>query len=285
MTFDTIFRATGAEPSTIDIRDFAYVPDKASLSPIKGGQRYAPGDIDDQHRVGICTAISLTMNAQRALGMKFSADFQYLLQKKFYDKNWNEGSSARAALHTAYTYGFLPEVEWTHTTEKDRELPYSRYVEKLKAIPDAEVQRLLAVASQYKRLSGYAAVPIDRDKLASAIDESKAGLIVRFVIDNQWYRRPIEPLRKPVKPISGHLINYTNYDGNSFRVANSWGVDWCDDGTAYGSLLTYTPTEAWLPYYLELPKHIETQKEKLLTLQGELLSLLQKVIALFNLKK
>lgn len=276
--------STGAEPSPLDIRDFKYIPDKAALAaPLKGGERYAPEDIEDQHRVGICTAISLTMNARKALGLKFSADFQYLLQKKFYDKNWREGSSARSALTIAKNYGMLPEEHWSHTTEADRKLSYSRYIEKLKAIPDEEIDRLIKIANGFK-LAGFAQVPIERDKLASAVDESRAGLIVRFVVGREWYTAPIEPLRRAVTPISGHLITYCNYDGMSYRVANSWGDDWADKGTAYSLLTTYQPTEAWIPYYNDLPDPIQKQKDELNTLLGQLLTLVQKMVAILNLK-
>lgn len=275
--------ATGAEPSAVDIRDFTYKPDKAN---IKGGSRYQPEDIQDQHRVGICTAISLTQNAKKALGIEFSADFQYLLQKKFYDKNWNEGSSARSALHIAKTYGMLPQNEWTHTMERDRKLSYSRYIQKLQAVSDAEIERLIKIASVNK-LAGYAQVPIDRDMLADAIDESAAGLITRFVCGRTWYSSnpQIEPLQHPNPVVSGHLVTTSNYDGGSFRIANSWGDDWADKGTAYFLLNQFAPTEAWIPYYNTLPDPIQEQKEKLETLQGQLLALLQKLVALLNLKK
>jgi len=272
--------ATGAEPSAVDIRDFTYKPDKANKI---GGERYKPEDIEDQHRVGICTAISMTQNAKKATGIEFSADFQYLLQKKFYDKNWNEGSSARSALHIAKTYGMLPQNEWTHTMESDRKLSYARYIQKLQAVSDAEIERLIKIAAVNK-LAGYAQVPIDRDMLANAIDESAAGIIVRFVVGNEWYRAPIEPLRKPVTPISGHLITICNYDGMSYRVANTWGDDWADKGTAYSNLMTYQPTEAWIPYYTKLPDPIQEQKEQLQALQGQLIALLQKIVALLGLK-
>jgi hypothetical protein len=276
--------STGAESSPYDIRDFKYLPDRVPLTaPHKGGERYKPEDIEDQHRVGICTAISLTQNARKALGLKFSADFQYLLQKKYFDKNWNEGSSARSALHCAYTYGLLPQEHWTFTTEADRKLSYSKYIAKLKAVPESEIIRLLEIAKSYK-LAGYARVDVTRDKLAQAVDESRAGLIVRFVVGREWYTAPIEPLRKAKSPISGHLITYCNYDGQSYRLANSWGDDWADKGTAYGHLTTYPPTEAWIPYYNDLPPSIEEQKKQLETAKGELLALIQKIIAKFNLK-
>lgn len=277
--------STGAEPSPIDIRDFKYQPDKSVLAaPIKGGERYKPEDIEDQHRVGICTAISLTQNARKATGVKYNADFQYLLQKKFFDKNWNEGSSARSALHIAYTYGLLPESEWKHTTIEDRKLSYSKYIAKLKAIPQAEIDRLLKKTQ--KVVSGYAQVPVERDKLFSAVDESEAGLIVRFAVGREWYTAPIEPLRRPQAVISGHLITICNYDGNSYRVANSWGDDWADKGTAFSNLLTYKPTEAWIPYYVKapLPPAIEDQKKELETLKGELKTLIQKILSILHLK-
>jgi hypothetical protein len=273
--------ATGADPSLVDIRDFTYKPDKANK---KGGERYQAKDIEDQHRVGICTAISLTQNARKATGIEYSADFQYLLQKKFYDKNWNEGSNARSALHIAKTYGMLPKVEWNHTQEYDRKLSYSRYIEKLKRVPDAEIERLLKIAANYK-LAGYASVPVNRDLLAQAVDESASGLIVRFVVGKEWYTAPIEPLRPAKEPISGHLTIYSNYDGMSYRIANTWGDDWADSGTAYSRLELYQPTEAWIPYYQKLPAPIQEQKEKLTSLQGQLLTLLQKLVVLLNIKK
>lgn len=275
--------ATGAEPSSVDIRDFTYKPDKANK---KGGERYNAEDIEDQHRVGICTAISLTQNARKATGIEYSADFQYLLQKKFYDKNWNEGSSARSALHIAKTYGMLPQNEWRHTMESDRKLSYSRYIAKLKNVSDAEIDRLLKIAANYK-IAGYAQVPINRDLLAAAVDESAAGLIARFLCGSTWYssNKEIEPLRMPNPVVSGHLVTYSNYDGMSYRIANTWGDDWADKGTAYSLLQTYQPTEAWIPYYNKLPDPIKEQKEKLESLQGQLLTLLQKLVALLNLKK
>lgn len=276
----------GAEPSPVDIRDFSYIPDRATIdaAPQKGGTRYLPEDIEDQHRVGICTAISLTMNARKALGKEFSADFQYLIQKKYYDKNWNEGSSARSALHMAYTVGLLPAEEWTYTTIEDRKLPYAQYIAKLKAVPEEEIDRLKTIARAF-RLAGYAPVPVNRDSLADATDESRAGLIVRFVVGREWYTQPIEPLRRALEPISGHLITDSNYDGMSRRVANSWGPEWADNGTAYYNLTTYAPTEAWIPYYNDLPAPMKEQKEKLKSLQGQLLTLLQQLVALLKLKK
>lgn len=256
----------GADHSPQDIRTFAY---SAKPYPNQtGGKKYLPQDIQDQDKVGICTAISLTQNATKALGIKFSADFQYLIQKKYYDFNWTEGSSIFNALKAAKGIGLLPESEWTHTTQADRELPYDLYIAKLKAVPDIEVARLILIANQ-TRLSAYASVPVNRDSLARAIDESKAGVLVRFDVGKEWFtnlagqiswnKDDLQPLRPPMQIISGHAITESNYAGNSFRVANTWSSDWCDGGTAYHLLKTYSPTEAWIPYYSAVPPHIQTK--------------------------
>lgn len=278
MTKETTKRhyGTGADKSKFDIRTFGFVPTKANK---KGGERYKASDIEDQHRVGICTAISVTQNARKFSGKKYSADFQYLLQKKYHDGNWNEGSSALSALKTAHKYGFLPDKEFQKfITEDDRKLTYSKYIKKLQAISDDDIQELLGKTE--KIMSAYAKVPTDRDSLALAIDESQTGLIVRFVVGSEWWTPPIEPLRFPKRILSGHLTIHTNYDGGSFRIANTWGSDWADKGTAYHLLRDNPVTEAWIPYYENVPDPIKEQQKNREKVVGQILDYLQKIIVL-----
>lgn len=259
--------ATGALESKIDLRDFTYVPDKANW---KGGKRYEPEDIEDQSRVGICTAISLTQNARKATGVKYSADFQYLLQKKYIDLNWNEGSSARSALKVASKYGLLPEKYFKYKIS--RKQSYSKYIKELQKISQADIDKLL---KRCIKIKGYASVPVDRDMIANAIDESEAGLIVRFVLGSEWWTKPIEPLRPPKTVVSGHLTIMSNYNGNSYRIANTWGDDWADKGTAYSLLKDYAPTEAWIVYYNETTKALEKQIKR----KGSVLNKIKKFVS------
>jgi hypothetical protein len=271
---------TGAEESPYDVRTFTYVP---TGIPSKGGERYLPEDIEDQHRVGICTAISLTQNARKALGIKFSADFQYLIQKTEFDKNWREGSSISTALKVAHKVGLLPESEWTFTKEKHRKLSYQQYIEKLQAVPPKEIERLKKIAAKYK-IKAYASVAVDRDLMAQAIVESEAGILTRYAIDKQWWSGQIEPLRKPTgeNAITGHAVTDCNYNGSSFRVANTWGTDWADKGTAYRLQKDYKPTEAWQVYYNEVPGSIQKKLDKRTALQGQLLDKLQELVELLK---
>ena len=124
--------------------------------------------------------------------MRYSADFQYLLQKKYIDGNWNEGSSARSALKVASKYGLLPEKYFKHKISRNQS--YSKYIKKLQAITDEEIAGYLKKTIKIK---GYASVPVTRDAMANAIDETNGGLLVRFALGNEWWTPPIEPLRPP----------------------------------------------------------------------------------------
>lgn len=257
----------GADRSPVDNRTYRH--DTTQVSPLTtGGIHYTPEDIEHQHAVGICTAISLTQNVRKATGKKFSADFQYLLQKKFVDLAWYEGSSIFAALKVGKNYGFLPEELFTHVTEKDRYLPYHLYIAKLQAIPDEEVQRLIALCTF--KLAGYAQLATDAYSLAKGISDSKAGLICRYEVGSEWWTNPINPLRAPKVIISGHAISKTFFDFTSkavFELPNTWGKLWADHGKGYTDFANYRCTEAWIPYFDTVPtplpaKFIFTQDMK-----------------------
>lgn len=267
----------GADESPYDVRTFAFVPSGVKS---KGGTRYKASDIEDQHKVGICTAISTTQNARKATGIRFSAEFQYLMQKKL-QGNWDEGSALYWSLKVAKNIGMLPEKYWKFTTEDDRKLSYDKYIKKLQAVSDREIEKLKVIASDYK-ISAYAKVPVDRDLMAEAILESKAGILTRYPLGREWWTKPIEPLQPPKKFISGHAVTDSNYDGNSFRIANTWGSDWADKGTAYRLQEQYAPTEAWIVYYDEVPKPIQTQKDNRVNVLGKVADLLQQVVVLYQ---
>lgn len=273
---DDLEYSFGADKSPFDLRTFTY--DKASLAvPNTVGESWEGTEfIDDQHRVGICTAISMTMRAHKHFNKRFSPDFQYLLQKKFIDGNWREGSSAFSACKVGNKYGFLPLEEWKHTTENDRKKRYSDYIEMLQDISDEEIDRLLEISKDYK-IKAYAKVPTNIYSLAGAIEEG-GSIISRFVVGREWWTSPVEPLKSSANPISGHLVNITKRVGDSYRIANSWGKNWVQGGTAYGLFATYPPTEMWQIWFEDVPSEIEKKKEQLKGLQGKLLTLLQKYV-------
>ncbi|MCK5018767.1 MAG: hypothetical protein KAS32_17020, partial [Candidatus Peribacteraceae bacterium] len=248
---------TGCEKSPLDIRTFAYRPTTGYVH--KGGERYKPEEIKDQHRVGICTGAAGAQHSSKSLKKDFNMDWEYLCQKVFYDKNWKEGSSAFSNMRVKKNIGMLPQEYWKHTTEADRKLPYYKYIKKLQAIPLAEIDRLKTISARFK-IEAYAKLAdTKRNTLANAIMESdkNAGIIIRFVIGSEWWTSPIEPLSKPKNPTSGHLLIASNFTGDSFRCANEWGSNWADKGTAYWNNRNYRPTEAWMVWYKEVPEDIQ----------------------------
>jgi hypothetical protein len=253
---------------------------------LTGGVSYQPDEIEHQHKVGICTAISLTQNAQKAIGRKFSADFQYLLQKKYYDGGWFEGSSILNALKVGTKFGFLPLEEWTWTTENDRLLPYDAYIAKLKAIPDTEIQRLINLCSDYK-LTGYAQIDQNvPNALSNAIKASRSGILCMYVVDEQWWTpswnaKDINPLRPPKTNLSGHAINMESFDytkGFDQVLANTWSPAWCRQGKADINWSNYKPREAWIPYFYLT----ETQLNELKNTLKSKITLLQKIVELLT---
>ena len=224
---------------------------------IKGGIVYDAIDIEDQAHVGICTAISLVQNREKANDRAYSEDFQYLLQKRFYDMDWAEGSSILNALKVGKKYGFLPEEYWTYTTDQDRVLPYSQYIQKLQAVPMSEVIRLIGLCVD--KIPGYAQVDVnDSQAIAKAINESEAGILCRYWVGKEWWTSidgriswspsDIDPLRAPVAPTGGHAITMSYFDysvATGQFIANTWGPQWCKSGSADIIWDLYKPTEAW----------------------------------------
>lgn len=235
-----------------------------AIDYIKGGKEYLPEDIEHQHNVGICTAISLTMNRGKANGKKYSADFQYLLQKKFFDNGWFEGSSLLNALKAGKKFGFLPVDKFCdlngkpYITESDRFLTYAQYSAKLMAIPEEEITRLLLLCED--KIGGYAYVNCsDYIAMAKAITDSESGITSRFDVTARWWtsikgirswlEKDISPLESSKGESWGHAVTTTNFDfniKNLFTLANSWGPTWGRKGSADYIWNNYRPTEAWL---------------------------------------
>ena len=266
---------TGAHPSPRDYRNIKHR--KATMGGVPaltGGIHYDPTkDIDNQRRVGICTAISLTQNAEKFAGKKYSPDFQYLLQKKYYDGNWDEGSSPFNALKTGFKYGFLPLELFPYIKESDRDLSYADYILKLQAIPDTEIARLLALCE--KPLLGYTQVDVSSaENIAQAILDSATGIICRYDTGHEWYSKPdgtiswktedIDPITPYAPPEGGHAIGASFFDFTSNKTLehpNTWGGSptpiwqfaWDMSGICTINWDKYKMTEAWVPHYLVAP--------------------------------
>jgi hypothetical protein len=250
-----------AKDSQYDYRTISH--DMATLPQAEGGFVYTADEILSQSKVGVCTAISAVQNANKVLEKKFSPDFQYLLQKKFIDKEWSEGSSIFSSLKVGTKYGFLPESLWTYTTQADRDAGYPTYIAKLQAIPDEEIQRLIGLCTD--KFTGYASVDVsNKQSLHKAISDSKAGILCRYNIYTSWWTATdgriswspadINPLRREENSVGGHAINMVHYNLNNETLANTWSSLWNLQGSATIFTDNYSPTEAFIPYYDFVPE-------------------------------
>ncbi len=244
--------AFGALPSKYDPRTIKHKVTMTGLL-VSGGHKYTKSDIEHQHGVGICTAAHIVQERQKVNGRKYSLDFHYLLQKKFYDKNWYEGSSIFSGLKVGKNYGFLPRELFTWVTESDRFLPYADYIAKLKAIPDEEITRLIGLCVD--KIPGYAQVNVtDPQAIAKAIVDSQAGILCRYDVGIEWYTpswktKDINPMRAPKIATSGHAIDMSEFDysdGTMQVLPNTWGTGWNRDGQGDINWDNYKPTEAWI---------------------------------------
>ncbi len=246
-------KTTGCFLSEQDSRHFKHTIKAAPLTT--GGTVYQPQDIEDQHKVGICTAIDMTNQAGKVHGKKYSADFHYLLQKKFIDGDWYEGSSILSALKVGYKYGFLPAALFP-IGEADR-TDYPSYIAKLQAITMADIQKYLSLCEN--KLTGYAQVSTDTQSIAQALSDSPSGIQCMYLVGQEWWTAPdgtitydptkIDPLQSPKVAVSGHSIKATFYDFITTKWllhANTWGTDYDLQGNCH---VGYTPLEAWIPYF------------------------------------
>lgn len=266
----------GADTTIEDERNWKHETINAPLLPIKGEcklGRYKPSDILMQNKIGKCTAICITQQAQKKYGKKYSSDFQYLLQKKFYDTAWYEGSSGQAALWVANKYGFLPYEFMPDLNDANPSISYSEYIEKLQAYTDEQINDLISKCEN--KIGGYAQVNVnDKNALAQAILDSDTGLYTTVTVTEDWYKNSkgngdwsydgLCPLSKNYPVAGGHAITIDTYDFtqySQFSWANTWSGVWCwrnnyqaDGGVAVSNYTTVKPNQAWIVYWDKVVK-------------------------------
>lgn len=268
----------GADES---IKDSRTIKEKASIFdffifPKEGGKAVKPECILDQNRVGICTSISNVEIVFDRTGVRYSEDFQYLLQKKYIDKAWYEGSSIFSSVKASYDYGYLrKEIFDAYFTRNPNE-DYNSYSKRLQLIANNEELMADLLKQCEKPLQGYTKLEITLPALAKAIDDTDNGILVRYtcgwswfyklingITRNCWEGELIEPITEPVEratfPITGHAVTLPFYKTGGLYLANSWGLGWCLDGHAR---IDYLPTEAYKMYFKNFEEKLKLPIKK-----------------------
>lgn len=243
------------EPKTSILAYFTFAKD--------GGKPIKPECILDQNRVGICTSISNVQLVFDRTGKRYSEDFQYLIQKLYYDKSWHEGSSVFHSIKASYDLGYLPKEIFDKYFTRDTNESYAVYIERLKAIAYNEklMQELLAQCE--KVMQGYTNIGVSLPAIAQAIDDTENGVLVRFTCGWSWFYKVINglvktcwdgeliepitaPIATPTFPITGHAVSLPFYKTSALYLGNTWSKFWCADGHAK---VDYMPTEAYKVYF------------------------------------
>lgn len=269
LTMTTSPFGLGANESVKDYRTLTH--DQVGIVQLKvaGGSKYPAVAIMHQHKLGICTAISLVQQAQVVTGKKYSVDYQYLMQKLL-DGNWVEGSSPFTAVRAGKA-GLLPVEHMPNMLDGNPNMTYPEYIAKLQKLAANPAKMAALKALCEYPIQGYGQVNVADDALlAQAIADSKAGIIARFAIGDEWWtdasgtitwaKEALQPLRPVKAVVSGHQTSITDYDFSTgqrmARTANTWSADWCDEGSALFNLKTVRPTEGWVLYYDEAPEYV-----------------------------
>lgn len=263
---------TGAFPSENDPRAYIHENsyDKADIIPPTHSITYKPDEVKHQRKIGICTSESLIQLAEKHFGRKFSDDFQYLAQKKEYDRNWGEGSSLQSALWVAKNIGLLPQEKLARILDLYPEINYEEYVARLQSITNDEYLRLKNEASKYK-IVGFARVDTsNKDSIAKAMIDSKVGLYTRYEVTTDWYTDiygfvtwafdKISPLRRKGTFLSGHAISATAYDFTSsekYGLTNTWGTEYGRQGYVEAINSITQMKEAWIVYWDKVPENVK----------------------------
>lgn len=144
-------------------------------------------------------------------------------------QDWNVGTYMRTAFRLLNSLGFCRERHWLHSQPHDKR-------------PAVNAQRLSIDQRDrgtgrviYERLNGDGPALLEGIKRAVA-----AGLPVVIGVDvSDTFARGDFDADASVGPprdsdvVGGHALVVCGYDGDSFRVRNSWGEDWADGGMAW----------------------------------------------------
>ncbi|MGI6150353.1 MAG: C1 family peptidase [Christensenellales bacterium] len=208
------FFATGALQSPPDPRDFRLAAAAIRELPKKHMQEMPP--VIDQGKVGNCVAQACCYASKAANGPDFDPNWVYGRRKE--TDYQGPGWYLRLALKTLLKEGNVP---WTGQEPLEVE-DVQKYVKKHEA-------RLLALARDYK-IEHYA-------RLASA-NEIKTALLAGMRVVFSAPITSFEPdqeglFRCTINEHGGHAMSVWGYDGELFRVQNSWGRDWGQSGRCW----------------------------------------------------
>lgn len=225
-------RSLGYRPDPADKRDHVFAaPRKASGSlPERVDHSTSVFTIFDQGATSSC--VGHAWAAALALGMVLDGDpapmlpsplaIYYWARSETGDQDLDEGTYIRSAAKAVQKFGFPPFSEWpTEAARVNEGVPHRVYRAAFDRRGMRGYRRILMGDLEGIRRALWAGSPVVFGMTVgeSFLDHTGAGLID---VDSG-----------PVA--GGHAMAIVGYDGDRFRIQNSWGTDWGDGGFAWVS--------------------------------------------------
>lgn len=229
-------RKYGWKPDKLDERDFTYkVTAPVTLQSVDLGDKYKLPPIFNQGQLGSCTgnggafiaAFNILNNLVQDLNipcdLPFSRLFIYGNARKIEGTfNRDSGAQIRDVLKSISALGICSELLWPYVISKFAIEPSRQcYQEALKF-----------KATNYSRLNN-----LSRSELVGSLLEGLPfilGFTVFQSFESDYVARTgIVPMPgKKERKMGGHCVVGLGYDvpSDRFRVANSWGEEWGQDG-------------------------------------------------------
>ena len=231
-----MIRGLGYVQDAVDSRDWPieqfgdglYAASKASLV------QYAPSVLD-QGRLNSCVAHAVASVVYICHGLRGDPDpdlcsilFLWNLTRATEGTGTlNSGTSIRDCLKVLNDYGFCKEEAFPYDDRIDNTGAAFK-VPPLSAIRQAFDQR---VKFGTRRPAAYARL-YNADQIKTALTANFPVILGLGVdIDFQAGRKTV--VDKPMKNDGGHCMTVIGFEGDLFRVRNSWGKSWGDDGDCY----------------------------------------------------
>lgn len=249
----------GAHESTVDPRN--HTDDSLALGlpyPATFKVDWGIVPIRMQFKIGKCVAEAVTRYVEKLYYRKtgtyvaLSDDFLYMITKKYFDGNTDEGTSFLNVLKAAQKYGICRFDTFNLNVNADT--IYSDYISNINNISETAIDE----AANY-RIGQYLSIPLDMSIIQSAIYKYD-GIVGRFLVGNEWWTDDQGNvtwdgtklnLTNPKVPESGHGVDLDGYNSLIVApkiqgdIANSWSKDWGLFGYEPFVFDDYMPTEVW----------------------------------------
>lgn len=232
--------------SAPDDRDYPYSP--MAVTPPAASLRNWVGGVEDQGRIGSCTANSVVSACELILSRvgkhrDLSRLFNYYLSREADNMLGQDGASLRTAVKVASKVGLPSEALWP-------------YVESQEGVKPAQ-----PAYDSAKPITRYERIVFDYDNFAVGMNAIKSAIaegypvVFAAPITSQWltmrgtnqnyFGGDAGHTQYPV--IGNHAMTVVGYDSQHFFVENSWGTGWGDNGIGYWPLtLVNKMFEAWV---------------------------------------